>query len=128
VEHVAHTYRTRAQAPLHTHRSALSRHRRLPRGSDIALGVAVLAVVVLTAVSALQAPTRPEVSNWASVRVPENGTLWDLAREHPVSGLSTAETVTLIRTRNDLPTGSLVVGQSLQVPAMTDGGTAVAQR
>ena len=128
MEHVAHTYRTRAQAPLRTHRTGLGRHRRLPRASDVVLGIAVLAVVALTAVSVLQAPSRPEVSNWASVRVPENGTLWDLAREHPVSGLSTAETVTLIRARNDLPTGSLVVGQALQVPAMTDGGTAVAQR
>ncbi|MBN2847726.1 MAG: hypothetical protein JXP72_04650 [Coriobacteriia bacterium] len=88
----------------------------------------MLAVLVLTAISALQAPARPEVANWASVRVPDNGTLWDLAREHPVSGLSTAETVALIRTRNDLPTGSLVVGQALQVPAITDGGAAFAQR
>ena len=90
--------------------------------------MAVLAVLALTVVSALHAPAPPEVSDWASVRVPENGTLWDLAREHGVSGLSTAETVTLIRARNDLPTGSLVVGQSLQVPAMTDAGAAFAQR
>ena len=43
--------------------------------------------------------------------------LWSLAQEHPVDGLSTQETSDMIRSVNHLDRGSLDAGAVLKVPA-----------
>lgn len=59
-----------------------------------------------------------------AVRVRESQTLWDLARVHPVDGLSTAQTVELIRSINDMEQSALTLGQVVYVPAEAQGNSA----
>ena len=42
--------------------------------------------------------------------------LWSLAQEHPIDGLSTQETSDMIRSVNHLDRGSLDAGAVLKVP------------
>ncbi len=51
------------------------------------------------------------------VSVQSGDTLWDIAEEHPVSNLSTSDTVALIRSWNDLSSSELSIGMDLLVPA-----------
>lgn len=51
------------------------------------------------------------------ISVQSGDTLWDIAEEHPVSHLSTADTVALIRSWNDLSSSELSIGMDLLVPA-----------
>lgn len=89
--------------------------------ADIAL-IAVCAAVLLWAlIVAGPRPAAPDVGQWTPVLVSEHTTVWDLATAHPIPGRSTAETVATIRAHNGLATATLVVGQSLEVPA--DAGT-----
>ena len=50
-------------------------------------------------------------STYASASSPQQ-TLWDLAQDHPIDGLSTAQTVRVIRSLNEMPDSPLAVGQS----------------
>lgn len=44
-------------------------------------------------------------------------TLWSLASSHPIEGLSTADTVEVIKGWNHLTTSCIAVGESLVVPS-----------
>ena len=50
-------------------------------------------------------------------RVHTGDSLWSLAEEHPVEGLTTQETSDMIRSVNHLERGSLDAGAVLKVPA-----------
>ena len=54
---------------------------------------------------------------YESVRVQSGDSLWSLAQEHPIDGLSTQETSDMIRSVNHLDRGSLDAGAVLKVPA-----------
>lgn len=96
--------------------------------TDIALlGICAVCLVVAGVTAALT-PAAPDPAGWAAVTVPENATLWDIARSNPVPGLSTAETVAAIRAHNGLESAVVLVGQSLQVPYVSPVAEAVAQR
>lgn len=87
----------------------------------VALGVALLAFCV-------RAPM-PTPAGWSVVSVDANGSLWKLASSHPVTGLSTAETVELIQRENSLDSATIYAGQTLRVPNQTTAeGVALAQR
>jgi hypothetical protein len=86
------------------------------------------ACLTLTALGAIAAPDHPGPAEWAPVLIAERATLWDLAREHPIPGLSTAETVSLIRERNGMADASLAVGESLEVPIGSSASVALAAR
>ena len=74
-------------------------------------------------------PARAEVSTTASIRVGPQTTLWQIAQEYPIEGLSTAETVQVLVGLNEMEDASLVVGQALLVPVAGDSiETAVASR
>ena len=85
--------------------------------TDITLVAVCSAVLLLALLGTAAAPTRPEPAGWKPVLVSAQATLWDLARQHPISGLTTAETVALIRTHNELTGPSLVIGQRVEVPS-----------
>ncbi|MDO8879753.1 MAG: hypothetical protein Q7W44_02975 [Coriobacteriia bacterium] len=95
--------------------------------TDITLVSVCGAVLLLALLGAAAAPTRPEPAGWKPVLVSEQATLWDLARQHPISDLTTAETVAMIRTHNDLTEPSLVIGQRVEVPSGSPS-TALAAR
>ena len=54
---------------------------------------------------------------YETVRVQSGDSLWSLAQEHSVDGLSTQETSDIIRSVNHLEHGSLDAGDVLKVPA-----------
>ena len=53
-----------------------------------------------------------------TVSVDPGDTLWDIAEEHGVDGLTTQQSVDLIRTWNDLEQSALQPGMELLVPAL----------
>ncbi len=87
----------------------------------VALAVAfTLFFVLATSIfSARHAAYAESVSNvtYETVRVQSGDSLWSLAQEHPIEGLSTQETSDMIRNVNHLEHGSLDAGSHLKVPA-----------
>lgn len=93
----------------------------LKASTIVALAVALtLFFVLATSIfSARHAAYAESVSNvtYEAVRVQSGDSLWSLAQEHPIEGLSTQETSYMIRNVNHLEKGSLDVGAHLKVPA-----------
>lgn len=86
----------------------------------VALGVAftlffVLATSIFGARHAAYAESASNVT-YETVRVQSGDSLWSLAQEHPIEGLSTQETSDMIRNVNHLEHGSLDAGAHLKVP------------
>ena len=84
----------------------------------VALAVALtLFFVLATSIfSARHAAYAESVSNvtYETVRVQSGDSLWSLAQEHPIEGLSTQETSDMIRDVNHLEHGSLDAGAVLK--------------
>lgn len=93
----------------------------LKASTIVALTVALtLFFVLATSIfSARHAAYAESVSNvtYETVRVQSGDSLWSLAQEHPIEGLSTQETSDMIRNVNHLEHGSLDAGVHLKVPA-----------
>ena len=92
----------------------------LKASTIVALAVALtLFFVLATSIfSARHAAYAESVSNvtYETVRVQPGDSLWSLAQEHPIEGLSTQETSDMIRSVNHLERGSLDAGAHLKVP------------
>ena len=93
----------------------------LKASTIVALAVALTLFFVLAAsiFSARHAAYAESASNvtYETVRVQSGDSLWSLAQEHPIEGLSTQETSDMIRNVNHLEHGSLDAGAHLKVPA-----------
>ena len=93
----------------------------LKASTIVVLGVALtLFFVLATSVfSARHAAYAESVSNvtYETIRVQPGDSLWSLAEEYPIEGLSTQETSDMIRNVNHLEHGSLAAGAYLKVPA-----------
>ncbi len=92
----------------------------------LVISVAISAVLVLTlfglflygeisAQWAYDSAVAATVQEEFSVRAGD--TLWSIAEEHPIPGLNTADTVSVISEWNNLDGGCLHVGECLLVPA-----------
>jgi LysM repeat protein len=102
--------------------SGCARRRGKRRGftSSEAAIVAIVGVALLVAaLSPLLRGPLPEPPSFSSVTVDPRDTLWEIASEHPVEGLTTAETVAIIRRANGLASGVIQPGQVLNVPSQT---------
>lgn len=93
----------------------------LKASTIVALAVAltlffVLATSIFSARHAAYAESASNVT-YETVRVQSGDSLWSLAQEHSVDGLSTQETSDIIRSVNHLEHGSLDAGDVLKVPA-----------
>lgn len=93
----------------------------LKASTIVALAVAltlffVLATSIFSARHAAYAKSASNVT-YETVRVQSGDSLWSLAQEHSVDGLSTQETSDIIRSVNHLEHGSLDAGDVLKVPA-----------
>ncbi|MGO5289695.1 LysM peptidoglycan-binding domain-containing protein [Collinsella sp. LCP21S3_C7] len=93
----------------------------LKASTIVALAVAltlffVLATSIFSARHAAYAESASNVT-YENVRVQSGDSLWSLAQEHSVDGLSTQETSDIIRSVNHLEHGSLDAGDVLKVPA-----------
>ena len=87
------------------------------RGLDAleVLILVVIAVLLLVGVAVTRSPGANAVHS-TSVRVERGQSLWDLAKSHPVDGMTTAQTAELIARLNDLGTRSLVTNTVVRVP------------
>ena len=83
------------------------------------VAVAVALVLATSVFSARHAAYAESVSNvtYETIRVQSGDSLWSLAEEYPIEGLSTQETSDMIRNVNHLEHGSLAAGAHLKVPA-----------
>lgn len=93
----------------------------LKASTIVALAVAltlffVLATSIFSTRHAAYAESASNVT-YETVRVQSGDSLWSLAQEHPIEGLSTQETSDMIRNVNHLEKGSLDAGAHLKVPA-----------
>ena len=95
---------------------------------DAAL-VGILGLCLAVALLTLTLRPAPQTADsWTTVSVRQHSTLWDIARAHPVPGLTTAETVDLIRTHNSLEAPDLIAGQPLLVPTSDRSDTPLGRR
>lgn len=124
---IAHTSGPTVRMRAECRPSARTRAARIQAGDAALLGIFGLCLAVALLALALR-PAPPSAASWTPVTIGEHSTLWDVARAHPVPGLSTAETVALIRTHNGLETPDLVAGQPLFVPASLGPDGAVGRR
>lgn len=88
----------------------------------------VLCALVYAAVTGDYSGTAPTDLSTKTIRVRQADTLWGVAASHPVDGLDTAQTVSLIQEINDMSDSALAAGQILLVPADTRAATAMASR
>ena len=85
----------------------------------VAVVLTLFFVLATSVFSARHAAYAESVSNvtYETIRVQPGDSLWSLAEEYPIEGLSTQETSDMIRNVNHLEHGSLAAGAYLKVPA-----------
>lgn len=85
----------------------------------VAVALTLFFVLAMSVFSARHAAYAESVSNitYETIRVQPGDSLWSLAEEYPIEGLSTQETSDMIRSVNHLEHGSLAAGAHLKVPA-----------
>lgn len=85
----------------------------------VAVALTLFFVLATSVFSARHAAYAESVSNvtYETIRVQPGDSLWSLAEEYPIEGLSTQETSDMIRNVNHLEHGSLATGAHLKVPA-----------
>lgn len=103
------------QAVVATARVAL----KVPTIVAVAVALTLFFVLATSVFSARHAAYAESVSNvtYETIRVQPGDSLWSLAEEYPIEGLSTQETSDMIRNVNHLEHGSLAAGAHLKVPA-----------
>lgn len=84
----------------------------------VAVAFTLFFVLAMSVFSARHAAYADSVANvtYETVRAQSGDSLWSLAQEHPIDGLSTQETSDVIRSVNHLERGSLDAGAVLKVP------------
>jgi Tfp pilus assembly protein FimV len=107
-----------------TERRGTSR-RSLSTAERLAL-IALAGVLVVCALAS-RAGT-PGADNTTSLRVVAGDTLWAIAEQNRVAGLSTAQTADLIAQLNGLKTSTLTPGRVLEIPASEADATHLAAR
>lgn len=85
----------------------------------VAVALTLFFVLATSVFSARHAAYAESVSNvtYETICVQPGDSLWSLAEEYPIEGLSTQETSDMIRNVNHLEHGSLAAGAYLKVPA-----------
>ena len=92
---------------------------KVPTIVAVAVALTLFVVLATSVFSARHAAYAESVSNvtYETIRVQSGDSLWSLAEEYPIEGLSTQETSDMIRNVNHLEHGSLAAGAHLKVPA-----------
>ena len=92
---------------------------KVPTIVAVAVALTLFVVLATSVFSARHAAYAESVSNvtYETIRVQPGDSLWSLAEEYPIEGLSTQETSDMIRNVNHLEHGSLAAGAHLKVPA-----------
>lgn len=92
---------------------------KVPTIVAVAVALTLFFVLATSVFSARHAAYAESVSNvtYETIRVQSGDSLWSLAEEYPIEGLSTQETSDMIRNVNHLEHSSLAAGAHLKVPA-----------
>lgn len=92
---------------------------KVPTIVAVAVALTLFFVLATSVFSARHAAYAESVSNvtYETIRVQSGDSLWSLAEEYPIEGLSMQETSDMIRNVNHLEHGSLAAGAHLKVPA-----------
>ncbi len=92
---------------------------KVPTIVAVAVALTLFFVLAMSVFSARHAAYAESVSNitYETIRVQPGDSLWSIAEEYPIEGLSTQETSDMIRNVNHLEHGSLAAGAHLKVPA-----------
>ena len=92
---------------------------KVPTIVAVAVALTLFFVLATSVFSARHAAYAESVSNvtYETIRVQSGDSLWSLAEDYPIEGLSTQETSDMIRNVNHLEHGSLAAGAHLKVPA-----------
>lgn len=101
------------------------RGRGASRGERLVLLALALALLLCALASRAEAPSTVPSTR---VRVEQGDTLWAIAKQHPVSGLSTEQTADLIARLNSLDAPALVAGSELKVPISRSASPEFASR
>ncbi|MDF1542450.1 MAG: LysM peptidoglycan-binding domain-containing protein [Anaerosomatales bacterium] len=80
------------------------------------IALVLLAAALLVTALAIAPEHRPDEVRTRPVRVVQGDSLWTLARANPLSGLTTDETVDVLRQINGLESSVVHAGQLLEVP------------
>lgn len=104
--------------------AAMPARKAAPRSaSAVALVLSVSAVLVLAAILCIGYASHAMTLQDARANAPREtvvvdagDTLWSLAASHPIKGLSTDETVSIIEDWNNVDAGALQPGWELSVP------------
>lgn len=98
--------------------------RQVPRSrtaarvlSPVEGALLALVVGVLLCAAVLSTNPRPADLRTTTVQVGAGDSLWEIAQEYPVEGLTTGETVDLLSELNGLENATISAGSSLKVPA-----------
>ena len=103
--------------------------RAAKRAHPVEWGMALF-IIVLLVLALVYWMSAPATSLDASttIRITHGDTLWDIAAQHRLPGLTTAETVAVIREANGMSSSSLAVGDTLAIPVAIDHGPLLAIR
>ncbi len=114
----AHSRRRNSSSGSPHPRAAQANRRRRERATPVeVLLVALFAVAIIVVTAFCMRPAEFTAESTCAISVGPQQTLWDVAQEHPIDGLSTAQTVDAIRSLNKMSDSSLAVGQILLVPS-----------
>jgi Tfp pilus assembly protein FimV len=93
---------------------------------ELAIIVAlVVAVMLAAAISGARADRPPTPT--AAVKVGVGESLWSVAATHPVRGMTTQQTVDLIKRANGLSDSAVTAGTVLQIPSAEQRDVALMQ-
>jgi len=126
----AHTSHTRLRhATVTTSDAGTLRRGRAGRAAGV-LETAVLVAIALLLVAGLLATSgkNHSVTQTSRVKVDAGDTLWELAQQYPVPGLTTAQTVEVIADLNHVTPGGLPPHGTVVVPAGARNASAMASR
>ena len=113
-----------------THRGA-ARHASTLRARPVAWAeIAALILITVALIAATMITSGAAHSSVPSerVRVEAGQTLWTLASQHPVAGVSTEQAAQLIAGLNHIEDGRLSVGTTIRIPGHAEQNLAVACR
>lgn len=124
-------YRTATRSSLgRTSRRSTSARERRDSGLHAALCAAVVAALIVAVIFAAAVSGHRSGGRAAAtqiVKIDAGDSLWSIAAAHPVPGLSTAQTVELIKRSNQLSGSSVAEGTLLRVPSDRPSSVALAR-
>ncbi|MDR3687535.1 MAG: LysM peptidoglycan-binding domain-containing protein [Coriobacteriia bacterium] len=117
---------TRFNTDTRAARHAGRKHARAVAWAEIVALVLIAVALIMATVLTARHSSRAVASE--RMRVESGQTLWALAAQHPVAGLTTEQTAGLIASLNHISDGRVASGTTIYVPAQHTANLAVACR